>query len=123
MNKTEFIAAMDNAWELFEKQNAAIEELDRLFGGSDGEIVSSIYDSQVLIVEILARVVDDEDDWLSWFFFEKGIKATSSGIQYSIHSPEDLVNFCGWFGSEWPEERADIIGQNGNDGEHYDSLA
>lgn len=24
---------------------------------------------------------------------------------------------------EWPEDRADIIGQNGNDGEHYDALA
>lgn len=95
--KQQFIHQVERLEDLFSKQYEIIDILDKVVG-TDGELIQSIYDLQCESVKALAMVVNDCDDWLEWYFFESCTSAVSQdGLDYEITTPEELVEFCGWF--------------------------
>ena len=99
MNKQQFIKHLKNLEELSKNSDEILRQFNKLFGNFDGEVSDNIYDYQAAIVEILENVVGDTDNWVEWYIFERSSTAYSEdGLKYEITTPEELVEFCGWFG-------------------------
>ncbi len=63
-----------------------------------------------------------------WFSMTKGAVGAAVEIETDDHfcprcciSPAEGVVFDLWHSEDWPESRIDLIGQNGNDGLHYET--
>lgn len=101
MNKQQFIKHLKNLEELSANSDKIMSQFNSLFGDFDGEVSENIYELQSAVVEVLADVVGDNDNWIGWYLFERSSTVVDSmGLEFEITTPEELVDFVGWFGKE-----------------------
>ena len=99
MNKQQFIKHLKNLEELSANSDNIMSQFNSLFGNFDGEVSENIYELQSTVVEVLADIVGDTDNWIDWYLFERSTTAIDpSGLKFEITTPEQLVEFCGWWG-------------------------
>ena len=101
MSKQEFIDKLTELETLVNIQLELISTLDSVFGGVDGPLTDAIFKLQSFAVKQLEDSVGDKDGWVDWYLFERPTTAIDpSGLKHEINSPEDLVEFVGWFEKE-----------------------
>ena len=69
MNKEQFVKLMTVIKDRYDTMNNIIDKFDDVFGGIGNRFIEGADISP--IIEVIAEIVGDNDDWISWYVYEK----------------------------------------------------
>ena len=69
MNKEQFVKLMTVIKDRYDTMNNIIDKFDDVFGGIGDRFIDGTDISP--IIEVIAEIVGDNDDWIRWYVYEK----------------------------------------------------
>ena len=69
MTKEQFVKLMTVIKDRYDTMNNIIGKPDNIFGGIGDEFIENTDISP--IIEVIAEIVGDNDDWIRWYVYEK----------------------------------------------------
>ena len=69
MTKEQFVKLMTVIKDRYDTMNNIIDKFDDVFGGIGDEFIENTDISP--IIEVIAEIVGDNDDWISWYVYDK----------------------------------------------------